>query len=310
MKDQVELLPPQPGSECLCGELPVLVAGWEYDRNRTCAWCFSGGRVPRWLHGVWVRDAYLEGDDRRRLELFFLVFRQAAGRRRPDLDVRSHDEAVELWSHLTDEQMRWDQGTVQAWSLLMLNPALTVHDARAHLEAGGGTFSRAAALSPVHLVVVEPTGLDALEREARRLGRLVDVIDDRGGLPLPAEPALSPDESRRASLTQKGRWTAEAWSHQVIGSSRHVVRHALALRGAPGITDTQVLEQRLSVKVLVGRLLVCDAPTDVRPALAIWHCDRLRAAHAGGNLAQALDLLPDEHEVLTMAEQLLEPPAG
>lgn len=310
MRPRPRLSEPPADAACVCGESPVLVVESKYDAARACPWCFGGGVVPLWLHGAWIDGEYLGGDDGYVLEVFFLAFRRAAARRRPAVDLRSHDDAVLLWAELSDERMRWDPAIVQLWSLLMLNADLTVHDARAHLEAGGGTFSRTATLSPVHRAVVEPTGLDALEREARRLGRLVDVIDDRGGLPLPAEPALSPDESRRASLTQKGRWTAEAWSHQVIGSSRHVVRHALALRGAPGITDTQVLEQRLSVKVLVGRLLVCDAPTDVRPALAIWHCDRLRAAHAGGNLAQALDLLPDEHELLTMAEQLCEPPAG
>lgn len=310
MTDRPRMSAPTQDSVCACGELPVLVTISKYDATRSCPWCFGGHRPPQWMFGAWIDGEYLSGDDRYLLELFFLAFRRAAVRRRPELELLSHDDAVLLWAELSGEAMRWDPGVVQSWSLLMLNQHLNQHDAKAHLDVGGGTFPRDAVLPTVHRTVVEPTGLDALEREAGRLARLAEVIAESGGLPLPAEPALSPDETRRASLTQKGRWTAEAWSHDVPSSARRLVRYARNLRGAPGIGPTQVLRARVDVKVLLGRLLVCDVPAEVRPALAIWHCDRLRAAHADGNLARALDLLPDEHDVLTMAEQLLEPPSA
>jgi hypothetical protein len=320
---------------------------WGDFTERACPWCFGGSSLPDWIDGVWLDGVYRGGDPELVLGLYVVAFRRAAARRRPDVVLRSLDASTALWDSISAAR-RWSSQVWPLWAILMLNPHLTAGGAREHLRTNDGEVPLGYVVPRSPDDVHAPASLRDLGVELARVARLMDElaaadeqveadrdrslsVEDRDvwsmavvldpldesspAAPVPDLSALSDllrrGDQDRPSMLESAERVAAIWKSNARAEAQKAVRRASgALNGGGMLSAADVLGARVALRRALGTMLVVHARGSVRPLLVLWYADRVRTALLELNPVHAFELLPDEHEVLTMAEKLLEPPEG
>lgn len=327
-----------PDQACVCGEVMVLVgthhSGWGDHTARCCAWCFGGGKVPRELNGVWLDGEYRTGDDQRLVELYVVAFRRIAARREPDLDLRSHDEALAVWDLLA-RRRAWDIRMVTVWGAMMRDPRLSLGDGRALIRPNAWESPKPPVVRPARpatwqLMATERTGLtwlldgqdgdlartspgrrpDSWLRDAMSLLVAESHAYDEALVAVAAGHGPPDVDEEGPSLTEAATRMAAMWASDAVAVARRCVDNADALRTVTSpVDELDVLGMCVALRRAHGTLLVLLAPSEIRTLLVVWYARAVRPALMPMHPRHKLALLPGRDQVLAQVEQLLRPPA-